>query len=313
MCGSAAAGGAKVSYQLPHEDNLLDFILHPAPSPDWVIAGLEPGDVGLLSAPGGTGKSMFCLSLAVAVAGGENLFGKWAVGETGDVFYVYAEDSPSILHRRFQALHAINPISEDVLHRLHTVCVRTAPPLFMIDGIRGVAESNTDVVRALAEYIYNVTGANPRLLVLDPLVKFHTLDENSNNEMAQLMTLFTRVAEELKIAILITHHTGKGAVLSGNASTQQSARGASAIVDQSRFQIVLFGIDERTATMHGIRDEERWKYLVASTPKINGTARLEDLLLERGPGGVLMRANLQHKLADGALKVVRRGRGEITW
>ena len=59
------------------------------PAPDWIIEGLEPGDVGILSAAGAVGKSMLCLNFATAVAAGTDLFGKWAVGaNSGDVTYL---------------------------------------------------------------------------------------------------------------------------------------------------------------------------------------------------------------------------------
>lgn len=281
-----------MAYQLPPDDDIRAFLGTSPPAPDWVIEGLEPGDVGILSAPGGTGKSMFCLSLAASVAGGQPLFGAWAVGDPGDVLYIYAEDKPSTIHRRLKALHQVSPLEPATIGQMHAVGVRSAPPKLMVRG-----EDRSGIARPqnpeLAEIISRVKGyPNPRLIIIDPLIKFHALDENVNTEMEQFLTLMTKMAEELGVAIILTHHVGKSAVLNGQSSTQQSARGASAIVDQARWQVALSTLDEKAADKLGVPKEDAWKYLVASNPKINGAARLPDLVLERGPDGVLMRAGL---------------------
>ena len=102
--GLTVIGGKPFGF-LPKEDDIRMFRDTTPPAPDWIIEGLEPGDVGILSAAGATGKSMFCLSLAVVVASGKNLFGKWAVGgNPGDVTYLYAEDGQATMHRRMHAL-----------------------------------------------------------------------------------------------------------------------------------------------------------------------------------------------------------------
>ena len=126
-------------YTLPTEDDLFAFRDNPAPKPDWVIEGMEPGDVGLLTAPGGIGKSMLCLSLASAVASGQPIFGQWQVGTPGDVLYMYAEDSARVMHRRFHALCRLladggNGMTDSILRRLHFICVRNNPPKLMIRG-----------------------------------------------------------------------------------------------------------------------------------------------------------------------------------
>lgn len=278
-----------MSYKLPQDDDLQSFLSVPAPAHDWVIEGLEPGDVGILSAPGGTGKSMFCLSLAASVSAGEPLFGAWKVSAPGDVLYLYAEDSSHTLHRRLYALHQINPLRS--LTRMHTVCVRTAPPTLMVRSrYSAVAERVEETIQEIIARISSYP--RPRLLILDPLIKFHALEENNNAEMAQLLSMLSWLADQLHIAIVLTHHVGKGAVFSGNGNTQQSARGATSIVDQSRWQVSLSTIDAKTANTLKIPEEDAWRYVYATCPKINGTAKLPDLLLERGPGGVLMRSAL---------------------
>ncbi len=274
------------AYHLPGADDLWMFRDVQPPDPDWVVEGLEPGDIGILSGPGGVGKSMFCLSIMAAVAGGTDLFGVWQVNKPGDVLYLYAEDSSNTVWRRFHALAQGLAFSDDVISRMHTVCIKNHAPKLMLQGAQGLAVPQNDVVYELSSQLHSYP--NPRLLILDPLVKLHTLEENANGQMNQFLDLVASLSDAAGIATIITHHVSKGSVVAGGA-LQQSARGASAIVDESRWQVSLSKLDPKTAGEYDIPDDSRWKYLLATSPKVNGTGQLPDLLLERQPdSGVLL-------------------------
>lgn len=281
-------------YTLPPADNIRTYRDTPPPAPDWVVQGLEPGNVGVLSAAGGTGKSMLCLSLSLAVASAASLFGRWAVSDQpGDVLYLYAEDSGPVMHRRIHAMAQIASISDDVADRMHFVGVRGGTPKLMIQGNQGIADTQSDVIQALIDLL--MTYSNPRLLILDPLVKFHALEENSNGQMNQLLDLVTKLSDAVGVATILTHHVSKVSVTAaGQSGLQQSARGASAIVDEARWLVSLTPLDAKSAKSYGIPAADAWRYLTATSPKVNGTGRLPDLLLERQPGsGVLLLSSHQ--------------------
>jgi hypothetical protein len=73
----------------------------------------------------------------------------------------------------------------------------------------------------LQELIFS-TGAG--LLVLDPLISYHSKSENDNAEMRKALDALTRLCEDTNAAVLVIHHAGK-------AGTSGGARGASAITD----------------------------------------------------------------------------------
>lgn len=293
-------------YTLPAECDLKRFRDTLPPPPDWVVEGLEPGDVGIVSAPGGTGKSMLCLSIGLAVASGQPLFGQWKVGSPGDVVYIFEEDSATTLHRRMHALAQLTNPTDDELGRLHAICVRSRPPKLLLQGPQGLAQRQKDEVGALLALLDSLR--NPRLLILDPLVKFHTLDENSNNEMNQFMEMMGQIAERAGVAVILVHHTAKGKS-NGNTDgeAQEAARGASAIINEARWQASLRGIDPKTAKKWGLDEEQARRYLWLTLPKRNNVGRLDDILLERGPGGVLMGVGQQ---TVSALQQQRRDQGD---
>jgi hypothetical protein len=64
----------------------------------------------------------------------------------------------------------------------------------------------------------------PRLLLLDPLVRLHGVDENNAGEVAELLAYFRSLQRQLDLSVLLVHHTRKNAA--GGASAGQGLRGS---------------------------------------------------------------------------------------
>lgn len=63
----------------------------------------------------------------------------------------------------------------------------------------------------------------PRLLVLDPLVRLHRLDENSASDISRLLGFLTELQRALDLAIVLVHHASK----KHRAQPGQALRGSS--------------------------------------------------------------------------------------
>src|SRR5690606_5342122 len=83
--------------------DLMAAFTEPPQLIDYVLPNMVVGTVGSLVSPGGAGKSMLILQLAVQISGGPDLL---KVGElpTGAVVYLPAEDPPVAIHHRLYAL-----------------------------------------------------------------------------------------------------------------------------------------------------------------------------------------------------------------
>ena len=72
-----------------------------------------------------------------------------------------------------------------------------------------------------------VRQLRPRLLVLDPLVRLHGIDENHAGEVAELLAYIRSLQRSLGVSVLLVHHTRKNA--GDGAVAGQGLRGSSDI------------------------------------------------------------------------------------
>jgi hypothetical protein len=69
-----------------------------------------------------------------------------------------------------------------------------------------------------------VAKLQPRLLILDPFVRLHRIDENASGEVAPLLAYLRELQRRHRLAVLVVHHAKKGA---GRARAGQALRGSS--------------------------------------------------------------------------------------
>jgi RecA-family ATPase len=106
----------------------------------------------------------------------------------------------------------------------------------------------------------------PDLVVLDPYVKLHALEENDNGAMDFVCDLLATLAVEYDIAIDAPHHTKKGQLTPGDAD---AGRGGSAIRDAGRLVYTLSAMSEDEAKTFGINPEERAAFVRLDKGKVN--------------------------------------------
>ena len=69
-----------------------------------------------------------------------------------------------------------------------------------------------------------VKSVMPEVLILDPLVRFHSLNENAANEMGFVFTVLRKLMTDYKLSVILVHHHGK--------TDENGARGSSAIMGE---------------------------------------------------------------------------------
>ena len=188
--------------QLAHE-------LEPAAaSHRWLVEGLwAEAAVGIVGGEPKCCKSFLALDLAVAVASGAACLRRFAVARPGPVLLYAAEDALHVVRERLQG---IAEIAGTDLRRL---------PIHVITA----ASVRLDVERDQAALHETVAAIRPRLLVLDPFVRLHRIDENVAGDVAPLLANLRTLQRELDTSVLLVHHSRKG----GHARAGQALRGSS--------------------------------------------------------------------------------------
>ncbi|MDX7856368.1 helicase RepA family protein, partial [Aeromonas caviae] len=200
------------------------FIEPPKPL-DFVLPGLPVGCVGALVSPGGVGKSMLALQLAMQISGGPDWIGLGNLSR-GAVLYLPAEDPWPVLHQRLFALGGyLDPeLRANVERDLRLIPLQGSSP--------NVLDSHWwEAIAIWAEGV--------RLIVIDTLRRFHDADENAACAMTQVLGQLERLAMRLRCAVLFVHHTSKSAVFQEAGDLQQASRGSSVLVDNVRWQCIF--------------------------------------------------------------------------
>lgn len=264
----------------------------PEPVLDFVLPGLLAGGVGMINAPGATGKTNFLLKVLISLVLEIPIHDAWKNKKSGKVVFLAAEDPDDVLFLRYKAaLQTIPKLTEKqkvmLDKNLHIASLTGRFPKLL------TAEHNEVLHDPFwLNFIKEIT-TDARLLVIDPIIRFHSLDENSSIHMTALVEQLEAIAQKNNCAILFTHHANKSSSLNGTSDIQQAARGSSALTDGIRWQLNLVTMSATEAEKYvGIDDIERKKYVRVVFAKTNYAPPIEDIWFYKGEGGAFKLANL---------------------
>lgn len=219
-------------------------IIDPASLPpvDWIYEGLLPrGIVTVTVGGGGMGKSTIVTAETLALVTGRPLLGK-ALKAPQNVWVYNLEDGKNrLLTQFYAAMSHYNVKPEEVAQNL-MLNSGLDTPLKLAHTSKQGALIDDDVC---AEMVASIRANEIDVLVIDPFVSSHSVNENDNNEIDLVVKQWAKIAHDEQIAVHIVHHVKKG---TGNtAVTTESARGAKALTDAARSVRVLNQMTEDDA------------------------------------------------------------------
>jgi hypothetical protein len=194
--------------------NLLPFqrasqLSTTGPQTQWLVEGLWAEQaVGILGGEPKSCKSFLALDIALSVASGTACLRQFPVPRAGKVLLFPAEDSLAIVRQRLEGLAGIAQVPFDSL----PVEVITAPSLRL--------DTPTDRQRLTK----TVEALRPTLLILDPLIRLHRVDENDATQIATLLSFLRELQRQFQLAVLLVHHARKD---SHSSRPGQALRGSS--------------------------------------------------------------------------------------
>lgn len=214
------------------EDDLPDFENFgevwenmPELAPSLIEGVLRQGHKMLIAGPSKAGKSFLLIELCIAIAEGR----KWICWNCaqGKVLYVNLElDRASCLHR-FKDVYTALKISPENLSNID------------IWNLRG----NSVPMDRLAPKLIRRAKQNGYIaVIIDPIYKVITGDENSADQMANFCNQFDKICTELGTAVIYCHHHSKGSQTGKRTMDRASgsgvfARDPDALLDMSELQL----------------------------------------------------------------------------
>ena len=219
----------------------------------------------ILAAESGAGKTMLLLEWALDLAAGNSILGRFSVSGPQRVLFIQQENALYQMQARLAAMRLAKPLPPDLplfFHRPGEMLCLTNPKDW--EAIRQAVEKHRATV-----------------LILDPLICFHTAAENDNSAMRRVLDRVTVLCRRTHCAAIISHHFGKPR--EGMEDVGHRSRGASAIRDWADTLITL--TPKKTDPLPILR---------VDFPKLRNGKPIRSLLIERGE-------HLTHTVQDEAV------------
>ncbi len=258
--------------------------LNPADIPrrEWLYGGHYIRKyVTATIAPGGVGKTTLITVEALAMASGRNLLGPHPA-YAARVWLHNGEDPMDEMQRRVTAAmlhHKLVP--DDVAGHLFVTSGRTTPITIAETRGNGTAIAAPNIEEIKVEIIANRID----VLIVDPFVSCHRVNENDNNAIQQVAAEWAKIAEETNCSIELVHHSRKA---NGNGTTVDDARGASALVSAARSVRTLNVMTKDEAEKAGVENPRSHVRIEDGKPNMTQAGeftrwyRLESVQLHNG-------------------------------
>ena len=198
-----------VTDELPPMESLAKYKDNPPKLPEELIEGiLRRGHKMLISGSSKAGKSFLLMELCVAIAEGTKWLGFPC--KQGKVLYVNLEIDPASCINRFLKIY--EALGVPMNHSDNIV----------VWNLRGHAVPLDQLVPKL---IRRVRDLQLSAIIIDPIYKVITGDENNASEMGQFCNQFDKICTETKCSTIYCHHHSKGAQGSKRAMDRASGSG----------------------------------------------------------------------------------------
>lgn len=265
---------------------------------EWAIPQFAPvGKVTVVAGPGGQGKSLLMLH-ALAHASMGITWAAFKPVEPLKSVYVSYEDDYQELHGRVHRLTVdMRTYDDGVLDLLNDVQGSIRKNMFvyaaednasawllLVKPDRFAAPERTARVEWLVE---TLKSRGIKMLVLDPAVYTHQLEENNIADMASYMQTLSYIGKHAGCAVVVLHHMNKSSSWASIDDINQGGlRGASSFADNARSVAICVSMAIKDAALFGLPEDSdvTSKYLIFKHVKHNYSSSLGTLVFERqGP------------------------------
>jgi hypothetical protein len=219
-------------------------------------------------APGGLGKTSNSIAEALSMVAGR----REILRDVHDrpkplrVWLFNAEDPMDEMRRRIvAACHHYGITQADIGDRLLVDSGRDTEIIVAKEDKKAGLVIQVPTVELVAQHIEK---HKIDVLIIDPFVSTHRVNENDNGAIDAVAKLWAQVADVTNISIDIVHHLRK---LADREATVEDARGAVSLIGAARSVRVLNRMSEEQATAAGVAPADRYGYFAITNGKVNLT------------------------------------------
>lgn len=276
-----------VSDELPDMVSLDTFKNDPPELPEELIEGiLRRGHKMLISGSSKAGKSFLLMELCIAIAEGTPWLGFQC--KKGKVLYVNLEIDPASAINRFLKIYEALGLP-----------IRNAENI-VVWNLRGHAVPLDQLVPKL---IRRVRDQHFDAIVIDPIYKVITGDENNASEMGAFCNQFDKICTETGCSTIYCHHHSKGAQGAKKAMDRASGSGVFARDPDAQLDMIQLELSEDIA--NNVRDGNETAWRLESSLREFRNIKPVEFWFEYPIHKVDQRGTLSEMPAQGTLKAGR--------
>jgi hypothetical protein len=218
--------------------------------------------VSSLLGDGGVGKTAVRYAQLISLATGRSLTGEH-VFQRCRVLIVSLEDGVDELRRRIKAVLIHHGIELSELKGW----LFLAAPGAAAGKLMALDPRGRPVTGGLAAKLAStITARKIDIVSLDPFIKTHSVEENSNSAIDDVVQILSGMSITHNMAVDTPHHMSKGAPDPGNANR---GRGASSAKDGGRLVYTLTSMTTDEAQAFGLSEAERRRLVRMDSGKVN--------------------------------------------
>lgn len=253
-----------INDDLPEPESLVECWNNlPQLAPPLIEGILRQGHKMLVAGPSKAGKSFTLIELCIAIAEGKKWL-NWQCAQ-GKTLYVNLElDRPSCLHRFKDVYNALG-IKPNNLTNID------------IWNLRG---KSIPMDKLAPKLIRRASKKDYIAVVIDPIYKVITGDENSADQMANFCNQFDKICNELGTSVIYCHHHSKGS--QGGKRSMDRASGSGVFARDPDALLDLIELDLNEAHYKQLKNMNACRccvdYLRANRPELLNELSQDDVL-----------------------------------
>ena len=232
--------------------------------------------VSLTVSPGGLGKSSLALVEALSMATGQELLPDMKI--YGDkplrVQYWNGEDPQEENDRRIEAAIISYGIKQESLIDTFGSDSGREQSMILARMVKGDIEIDEEFFIDLEN---EMIESGTDVLVLDPFVSTHEVNENDNSAIDAVVKRLGKLADRTNAAIELVHHVRKPSAGTKDQTDVNDARGAGALLGGVRSARVLNVMSEDIAEDVGVPSDIRKRHFSVSDGKANMSPTASDV------------------------------------